>query len=275
MRLGKTRHESKYLAIKYFHEENNWSIEWMCKQLEISRAAYYKWLHREIPKDEEENIELAQLIKEYDEKFNHILGYRRMTSWINHFNHTTAPNQKWATDVTEFKIPGEKKKLYLSAILDLYDRYPVAYVISCRNDNKLVFNTFNKAIALNPNAKPIFHSDRGFQYTSKVFQSMLKNQEMEQSMSRVGHCIDNGPTEGFWGIIKTEMYQMYNITDESSLRFAINDYIRFYKEERPQDRYHCKTPLEVRTEALSLDNPIEYPIPENKRIKKYKEKWCA
>lgn len=319
--LGKTRHESKYLAIKYFHEENNWSIEWMCKQLEISRAAYYKWLHREIPKDEEENIELAQLIKEYDEKFNHILGYRRMTSWINHFNHTnykqkrvhrimkilnihsiirkkkkkynsstpeetadnklkrdfyaTAPNQKWATDVTEFKIPGEKKKLYLSAIFDLYDRYPVAYVISCRNDNKLVFNTFNKAIALNPNAKPIFHSDRGFQYTSKVFQSMLKNQEMEQSMSRVGHCIDNGPTEGFWGIIKTEMYQMYNITDESSLRFAINDYIRFYKEERPQDRYHCKTPLEVRTEALSLDNPIEYPIPENKRIKKYKEKWCA
>lgn len=319
--LGKIRHESKYLTVKYFHEENNWSIEWMCKQLEISRAAYYKWLHRDIPKYEEENIELAQLIKEYDEKFNHILGYRRMTSWINHFNHTnykpkrvhkimkmlnihsvirkkkrkynsstpeetadnklkrdfyaTAPNQKWATDVTEFKIPGEKKKLYLSAILDLYDRYPVAYVISCRNDNQLVFNTFNKAIALNPNAKPIFHSDRGFQYTSKVFHSMLKNQEMEQSMSRVGHCIDNGPTEGFWGIIKTEMYQMYNITDEDSLRFAINDYMRFYKEERPQDRYHCKTPLEVRTEALSLDIPIEYPIPENKRIKKYKEKWCA
>lgn len=318
---GKVRYESKYLAIQYFHTEKNWSIEWMCKQLEISRAAYYKWLHREIPEQEKENIKLAELIKEYDEQFNHILGYRRMTSWINYFNHTdykrkrvhrimkkldihsvirkkkkkyksstlesvaenklkrdfyaTAPNEKWATDVTEFKIPGEKKKLYLSAILDLYDRYPVAYVVSCRNDNKLVFSTFNKAITLNPNAKPIFHSDRGFQYTSKVFQSMLKNQKMEQSMSRVGHCIDNGPTEGFWGIIKTEMYQMYNITDEKSLRFAINDYMRFYKEERPQDRYHCKTPLEVRTEALSSITPIEYPIPENKRIKKYKEKWCA
>lgn len=60
----------------------------MCKQLEISRAAYYKWLHREIPEQEQENIELAELIKEYDERFNHILGYRRMTSWINHFNHT-------------------------------------------------------------------------------------------------------------------------------------------------------------------------------------------
>ena len=173
----------------------------------------------------------------------------------------TAPNEKWSTDVTEFKVPGEKKKLYLSAILDFYDKYPVSYVISCRNDNRLVFRTYDKAIASNPDAKPIFHSDRGFQYTSKVFQQKLKEQEIEQSMSRVGHCIDNGPTEGFWGIIKTEMYQMYDITDEASLRFAINDYMRFYSEERPQDRYYCKTPLEVRTEALASDNPKEYPIP--------------
>lgn len=293
----------------------------MCRHLDISRAAYYKWLHREVPEQEMENIRLAGLIKEYDIRFSHILGYRRMTLWINHFNQTnynekrvhrimqklnihaiirkkkkkynsttpetvaenilqrdfyaTAPNQKWSTDVTEFKVPGEKKKLYLSAVLDLYDRYPVAYVISCRNDNRLVFKTFDKAIALNPDAKPVFHSDRGFQYTNKAFQNKLKLQGMKQSMSRVGHCIDNGPTEGFWGIIKTEMYQMYDITDEASLRFAIKDYLRFYSEERPQDRYNCKTPLEVRQEALESDSPQAYPIPENKRIKKYKEKWCA
>ncbi len=321
MRLGKQRYESKYMAIKYFYENNGWSINWLCKRLSVSRAAYYKWLHREVPIQEQKNIELANLIKEYDERFNHILGYRRMTSWINHFNHTnyskkcvhrimkklnihsvirkrkkkylsstpqaiaenilqrdfyaTAPNQKWATDVTEFKVPGEKKKLYLSAIIDLYDRYPVSYVISCRNDNRLVFKTFDKAIATNPDAKPIFHSDRGFQYTSKVFQRKLVNQEMQQSMSRVGHCIDNGPTEGFWGIIKSEMYAMYEITNEESLRFAIKDYLRFYTEERMQERYNFKTPIEVRMEALSTVKPTEYPIPENKRIKKYKEKWCA
>ena len=189
--------------------------------------------------------------------------------------YATTPNQKWATDVTEFKVPGDKKTIYLSAIIDLYDRYPVAYVISGRNDNKLVFKTFDKAIMANPNAKPIFHSDRGFQYTSKIFKKKLEKQEMTQSMSRVGHCIDNGPTEGFWGIIKSEMYQMYEITDEKSLRNAIADYIRFYSEERPQDRYNCKTPLEVRKEGLSSNNPTEYPIPENKRINKYKEKWCA
>lgn len=68
---------------------------------------------------------------------------------------------------------------------------------------------------------------------------------------------------------------MYEIEDEASLRFAIKNYIRFYGEERPQDRYHCKTPLEVRQKALASDMPIEYPIPENRRINKYKEKWCA
>lgn len=321
MRLGKQRYESKYLAIQYFYENKSWSINWMCKALDISRAAYYKWKHREVPQQELENIEIANLIKEYDDRFKHILGYRRMVLWINHFNHTdykekrvhrimkklgihsvirpkkkkytsstpeataenvlqrdfyaSRPNQKWATDVTEFKVPGEKKKVYLSAILDLYDRFPVAFVISNRNDNKLVFDTYDKAIADNPDAQPLFHSDRGFQYTSKIFRKKLSDQGMQQSMSRVGHCIDNGPTEGFWGIIKTEMYAMYDITDEASLRYAIKDYMRFYSEERIQNRYNNKTPLEVRNEFLKNKVQKEYPIPENKRIKKYKEKWCA
>ena len=80
---------------------------------------------------------------------------------------------------------------------------------------------------------------------------------------------------GGGGTIKSEMYQMYEITDEASLLFAIKDYMRFYCKERPQDRYQCKPPLEVRIEALTCDKPPEYPIAENKRMKKWKEKWCA
>ena len=63
----------------------------MCKQLGISHAAYYKWLHRPITEQESENRKLAELIKEYDEQFGHILGYRRMTSWINHFQQEQSP----------------------------------------------------------------------------------------------------------------------------------------------------------------------------------------
>lgn len=323
MGLSRQRYVHKFKAIEYFFKKKQWSIAWMCKVLEVSKAGYYKWLHRTESKAEQENRQLAALIQEYDERFHHILGYRRMTDWINHFNHThykrkhvhhlmqklgihavirrkrkkyalskpeitaenllkrnfnaSKPNEKWATDVTEFKwYEGPVvHKLYLSAIIDLYDRSIVSYVVSRRNDNKLVFDTFDKALADNPDARPLFHSDRGFQYTSKLFQMKLKEQDMKQSMSRVGHCIDNAPTEGFWGIIKSEMFYLQDFHDEASLNAAIDCYIRFYNTERPQERYGCLTPLEVRTQALNADTPTLYPIAENKRIQAYKAKFIA
>ena len=94
-------------------------------------------------------------------------------------------------------------------------------------------------------------------------------------MSRVGHCIDNGPTEGFWGIIKSEMYYLQTFTDEKSLRSAIEKYIHFYNYERFQERFENRTPMEVRMDAWNSDKPILYPIPENKRIQRYKAKFVA
>ena len=86
MRLGKVRFEAQYIAIQYFYENKGWSIRWMCEKLGITRAAYYKWLHHDIPEAEQENILIAQLIRDYDDRFNHILGYRRMTLYINRLN---------------------------------------------------------------------------------------------------------------------------------------------------------------------------------------------
>lgn len=157
---------------------------------------------------------IAQWILEYDEKYNHTLGYRRMRNYINR-NHeknyslkrihrlmellgvksairrsrhsytkstpitaenllkrdfyASEPNQKWTTDVTEFRIPMDSRRLYLNAILDLYDRSIVSYAFSYKNDNQLVFETFDKAIKKYPEAHPLFHIDRGFQYTSRIF----------------------------------------------------------------------------------------------------------
>ena len=273
-------------------------------------------MNRKETKVELENNELAHLIIEYDERFNHILGYRRMTRWINklnskHYNrkrirrimkllgiksvirkkkkkyekskaeitaenllardfYASKPNEKWSTDVTEFKIVGSKQKLYLSAIIDLYDRSIVSYIISTRNDNDLVFRTYELAISRNPGATPILHSDRGFQYTSKVFQTKLKEANITQSMSRVGRCIDNGPTEGFWGIIKSEMYYLHKFHSFDELKTSIDSYMNFYNNERLQERFNDMTPMEVRTGALeTVEEPIQYPIKENKRIQKY------
>lgn len=84
------------------------------------------------------------------------------------------PNQKWLTDATEFKL-GNGRKAYLSAILDLYDKSIVAYVLGHHNNNEIVRDTFARAISRNSDAHPLFHSDRGYQYTSMQFKVMLDN----------------------------------------------------------------------------------------------------
>ena len=160
--------------------------------------------------------------------------------------HAEKPNEKWLTDVTEFKwYEGlEVHKVYLSAILDLYDRRIVAYMIGDRNDNPLVFKTFDKAVKANPGAHPLFHSDRGFQYTNRTFHNKLVMAGMTQSMSRVAHCIDNGPMEGFWGILKRERYYGRRFTSKKELVQMIQDYIHYYNTRRVQRNLGVLTPME-------------------------------
>ena len=138
---------------------------------------------------------------------------------LNREFHATVPNEKWLTDVTEFKwYEGvEVRKVYLSAILDLYDRRIVSFAIGDRNDNPLVFKTFDMAVKATPDAHPLFHSDRGCQYTSRTFHHKLEKAGMAQSMSRVAKCIDNGPMEEFWGILKRERYYGKRFTSKQKL----------------------------------------------------------
>ena len=157
-----------------------------------------------------------------------------------------APDQKWLTDVTEFHyyIGIEKHKVYLSAILDLFDRRIVAYRIGDSNNNSLVFDTFDDAVRDNPDAHPLFHSDRGFQYTNRTFHAKIEAAGMTQSMSRVAKCIDNGPMEGFWGIIKRERYYGKRFTDRESLIMMIEEYISYYNSKRLQRNLGVLTPME-------------------------------
>jgi len=178
-------------------------------------------------------------------KYNYIRSTPEVTAQniLNRDFKADRPNEKWLTDVTEFKY-GNGQKAYLSAILDLSDRRIVSYVFGHSNNNQLVFDTFDKAVRLNPDAMPIFHSDRGYQYTSKTFKAKLDKAKMTQSMSRVGHCIDNGPMEGFWGILKSEMYYLHKFNDYDTLKVAVEKYINYYNNKRYQRRLKCMSPLE-------------------------------
>jgi transposase InsO family protein len=159
-------------------------------------------------------------------------------------------NEKWLTDVTEFKV-ANGEKLYLSAILDLKDKSIVSYSIGRSNNNALAFHTLDTAVQKYPDATPLFHSDRGYQYTSKAFRAKLDTLGMTQSMSRVGRCIDNGPMEAFWGAIKAEMYYLQRFPDYDSLKAAIDGYIAFYNGRRYQAKLGGLTPLEYREALLT------------------------
>ena len=154
-------------------------------------------------------------------------------------------NSKWVTDVTEMKY-GNGQKMYLSAILDLKTREIVSFATGHSNNNRLVFTTFDLAIQKYPNAHPILHSDRGYQYTSTAFKNKIDLAQMTHSMSRVGRCIDNGPMEGFWGTLKSEMYYLNTFNDYDSLVKAIDDYIQFYNYERRQRNLNRLAPMSVR-----------------------------
>lgn len=157
-------------------------------------------------------------------------------------------NEKWLTDVTEFKY-GNGQKAYLSAILDLYDKFIIAYVIGHSNNNNLVFETLDLALQNTPGSTPMIHSDRGFQYTSWGFKKRLEAYGMTQSMSRVGKCIDNGPMEGFWGTIKCEKYYLHKYRTFEALKKDIEDYIYFYNHQRLQAKLNSLSPMEFRTKV--------------------------
>ncbi|PPA84726.1 transposase, partial [Brevibacillus laterosporus] len=166
---------------------------------------------------------------------------------LNRQFHAKAPNEKWVTDVTEFKY-GRGQKAYLSAILDLYDNTVVSYVLGHANNNNLVFQTVELAIKAAPGSKPMLHSDRGFQYTSLTFKKLFAK-KITQSMSRVGRCIDNGPMEAFWGILKCEKYYLHSYSTFEELKKDIDTYIYFYNNERLQAKLNGLSPIEFRTKA--------------------------
>ena len=130
-------------------------------------------------------------------------------------------------------------------VIEILLKRIVSFALRDANNSALVHETLDQVLAANPDAHPLFHSDRGFQYTTKVFHDKLAAAGMTQSMSRVGKCIDNGPMEGFWGILKRERYYGRKFTSREQLGRMIREYIAYYNFSRLQRRLGVHTPMEV------------------------------
>ncbi|HBA9823262.1 TPA: IS3 family transposase, partial [Escherichia coli] len=142
-----------------------------------------------------------------------------------------APCEKWVTDITEFRAGGQK--LYLSPILDLFNGEIVAWETACRPTEELVKRMLNKGLeSLAEGEKPLLHSDQGWHYRIKSYQSALADRGLVQSMSRKGNCLDNAVMENFFGHLKEEMYYRRDYRNVEELENAVNEYITYWNQKR-------------------------------------------
>ncbi|EIN9982404.1 TPA: IS3-like element IS1397 family transposase, partial [Escherichia coli] len=158
-----------------------------------------------------------------------------------------APCEKWVTDITEFRAGGQK--LYLSPILDLFNGEIVAWETACRPTEELVKRMLNKGLeSLAEGEKPLLHSDQGWHYRIKSYQSALADRGLVQSMSRKGNCLDNAVMENFFGHLKEEMYYRRDYRSVEELENAVNEYITYWNQKRIKLSLGGLSPVEYRTE---------------------------
>ena len=161
------------------------------------------------------------------------------------------PNQKWATDVTEFNVRGNK--LYLSPIIDLFNGEIISYQLSERPSLEQVINMLKKSFKrLQVHSNLILHSDQGWQYQMKQYQRILKEKGIIQSMSRKGNCLDNAVIENFFGILKSELFYLKKYSSVKELETEIKEYIRYYNNDRIKLNLNGMSPVKYRAHYCQI-----------------------
>jgi len=159
------------------------------------------------------------------------------------------PNQKWATDITEFKLLGQKR--YLSPIMDLFNGEIISYSLSKKPDFRQVTDMLKEAFRRVPdNSQLILHSDQGWQYQMRGYQKMLKDKGIRQSMSRKGNCYDNSVIENFFGILKSEFFHNQKFSSIEYFSKELSDYIDYYNNRRIKVKLKGLSPVEFRTQSV-------------------------
>ena len=156
-----------------------------------------------------------------------------------------APYTKLVTDVTEFSLFG--RKLYLSPVLDLYNGELISYTIYEHPVLEMVMEMINKTLdVIGDESNAILHSDQGWQYQHKRYQKLLKENNIVQSMSRKGNCLDNAVIENFFGLLKSELLYLQAFESIDHFRERLEAYLKYYNEDRIKLKLGGKSPVQYR-----------------------------
>jgi putative transposase len=166
------------------------------------------------------------------------------------------PNLVWAGDITY--IPTQTGWLYLATVMDLYSRKIIGWSMDTSMKAALVNDAITMAIwQRRPARGLIWHTDRGSQYCSNSHREILKDHGVLQSMSRKGDCWDNATSESFFSILKKELVQLSNFTDQKQAAAAIFEYIEvFYNKNRSHSTIEYLAPAEFEEREILLQNIV-------------------
>ena len=266
-------------------------MKYLLQAAKVSRSGYYKYLKRNKNKDFELETKIMLLYNKYKGRYGYrriqVALYKEFSIQINHktvqrimkkldikakirtkrryflnnkkiikpniLNRDFSSlqiNNKWVTDVT-YLFYGNQR-LYLSVIVDLFNREVVSYQLSHFNNNKLVLDTVKKAIKKVNNLESlILHSDQGIQYTSNQYVKLLNDKGIIQSMSRKGNCFDNAVCECFFSHFKSELIYNENFISLDHMISEIKEYMEFYNNERIQLKLKKMAPVEFRNHFIN------------------------
>jgi len=154
----------------------------------------------------------------------------------------TAPNKVWTSDITY--VPTDEGWLYVAGHKDLYAGNIVGYAMGERLTRNLISQSLLRAVATKRPAQGlIHHSDRGSQYCSHEYRTILDRFGLTASMSRKGNCYDNAPMESFWGTPKQELVHHRRYRTRREAIRDITEYIEiFYNRQRRQARLGFLSP---------------------------------
>lgn len=206
----------------------------------INHKTVLKWMH-----------EMGLYCKIRRKKYNSYQGKRGRVApnRIKRNFKAERANEKWTTDVTEFSLLG--KKVYLSAILDMYHSEIISYSISRSPNFRMVSEMLAGAFRKIKNTEGIiFHSDQGWQYQMEEYQKALREHGIIQSMSRKGNCLDNAMIENFFGLLKSELFYGEIFKSIEEFIAKLKEYLYYYNHIRIKEKLKGLSPIEYRKQSF-------------------------
>jgi len=178
--------------------------------------------------------------------------YRRMTGLSRQFAilnneirqlNVTGMDQLWVGDVTYLKVDGQWR--YLATVMDQYSRRLVGWSLGKERTAALAGKALQHALReRQPKSRPIFHSDRGVEYISTGYRSMVRKAGLTQSVTRPRCMNDNAHMESWNKTMKSDMYHRWAFKTDKELRQAIRSYIDFYNRVRLHSSLGYLSPME-------------------------------